>query len=118
MDKCLFCSEQFPSVEKCSAHMKTCMHMPYNMRLSRTRYTVDTPSADCACKHCGTKFTTPKGCSRHAHNCGARRTLHKLPLNTLAYHPTAFSEAQIVLHQHRGYKKGLKNKPRQPTPAP
>eukprot|EP00959_Pyramimonas_sp_CCMP1952_P352048 7375955-Pyramimonas_sp.AAC.1 len=38
LEKCLWCKVVFPETRVCSIHMKTRMHMPYQMWLARTRY--------------------------------------------------------------------------------
>jgi hypothetical protein len=99
MDKCFFCNAVFPTVDKCSLHLKTYLRMRYDMWLARVRICQNLAGADCPCPHCGTQFTTKKGASRHAFECARRRRLFRLPLGTEEYHATAGDAAQVVVHQ-------------------
>ena len=64
----------FPKADKCAIHMRTCAAMPYDMCIARVRLSGSSPAyAEHACPHCGTKFTTSKGCNSHANQCRKRR---------------------------------------------
>ena len=72
--ECTFCHSGFPKADKCAIHMRTCAAMPYDMWIARVRLSSLCPDyAEHACPHCGTKFTTSKGCNAHANQCRKRR---------------------------------------------
>eukprot|EP00959_Pyramimonas_sp_CCMP1952_P059664 1246188-Pyramimonas_sp.AAC.1 len=73
LEKCPRCKVVFPETRVCSIHMKTRMHMPYQMWLARTRRCNEVEGAPHPRQHCGTRFTTARGPARHARGCKARR---------------------------------------------
>ena len=94
--ECTFCHSVFPKADKCAIHMRTCAAMPYDMWIARVRLSGLCPEyAEQACPHCGTKFTTNKGCTAHANQCRKRREKSGLPTNTGLWHPTSPEAAQL-----------------------
>ena len=94
--ECTFCHSVFPKADKCAIHMRTCAAMPYDMWIARVRLSGLCPEyAEQACPHCGTKFTTNKGCTTHANQCRKRREKSGLPTNTGLWHPTSPEAAQL-----------------------
>ena len=67
--------------------MLTCPHMPYDGWICRVRVTQHEVNTDnFPCKHCGTKFSTPKAAGRRSVECARRRTRQHLPLNLQQWH--------------------------------
>ena len=94
--ECTFCHSVFPKADKCAIHMRTCAAMPYDMWIARVRLSGLCPAyAEHACHHCGTRFTTSKGCNSHANQCRKRRERCGLSIGTCLWHPTSLDAAQL-----------------------
>ena len=86
--ECTFCHSVFPKADKCAMHMRTCAAMPCDMWIARVIFSSVCPEyAEHACPHCGTKFTTNKGCTAHANQCRKRREKLDYPLTHVSGTP-------------------------------
>ena len=84
---CRFCQVSFINTGVRYKHMLTCPQMPYDgwiWRVLVTQHEVTTDNFPC--KHCGTKFSTPKAAGRRSVGCARRRTRQHLPLNLQKWH--------------------------------
>ena len=94
--KCIWCSQEFPSLMVCHKHMRSCAGMSYDNWLYRIRFLqrlVTTTSY--SCPHCGTHFSVAKSCGRHSVQCRKRRELSSLALNTRLWHDIDFEQIRI-----------------------
>ena len=98
---CEWCQQRFEGrVPKAPGslefHRRICQKMPFDLWLGRSRMVEAAlvPNADCACEHCGTKYSTPRGKVGHRNVCTRHRLRCDLPLHTNEYHEI---DPQLVL---------------------